>query len=1232
MAPHDAALLRQWTQKRDAAAFRQLAERYAGLVYATAVRILHDTAAAEDVAQDVFLKLAQQHSVDRSLPAWLHRVTTNACLDALKSNTRRQKRESEWSMNQRAITPDGDNVPNVPHLQRAANTPNPQHATEARNTEHVMRRPNAEHSAHTPDTEHATNTPKPERAATPPHTESATNPLDPERRANNQAAERATNAPESALHATDLEWNDIRPHLDAAIEELPEPQRAVIIGHFLHGQTHGELARALGISRPAVTQRIARALDQLRERLKQRGITIAAAPLAAMLASNTSMAAPATLLIAIGKTALATQVTSATGATAALASGGIASYLTAKFLVALLAIGAIGGFFALLYDVRRDATDSANLGGDAIQQASPSAPPAQANPQPTTVQVDSEEAATLSTVQQANDVPANNAMTGMIRGRVYDTKTGRGLDDALVKYEYIRGGPHEGEHGHVATGANGNYTIENLRHGVYTISVDVDRHAGFQNHDFIGGLRQQVAIVPDELIHDVDLTFSSGIYVSGRVVDPSGNGLEGLFVVGHGDSLPQHTISRENGAFTLKGFQEPGDLSLASSSEERLLSGNLRVDLPPEGLSGVVIKLQPKAWVEGVVLDRHYNPLPGVEIRLEQGGEGELKAGARSQDAGAFRIGAVDPGAYELVAKLDETEVARMPLDVPSPDRFSGIQVVVNSSSKGLSISGRVTDPSGRPVEDAWVLGRTVSSAMGTSDDRTDPDGHYTLSGLANDAYSITAHGSGFSNAQITAAPGTTNADIALTELAAVEGRVVDAETLSPLPEFRVAFTGGEHNGWLPDTFNGGELFYDKSGEFRLENVNAGPGTVVATADGYAIGGKYFETLAPGQTTSGAEIQLSREAIVKGRVVLASGAPVADAGIYLGEPPHQAYLPDPIVTTDADGGFELSLRAELQRISTYHPDHGKGAIDVTPRAGESIEADIVITAGAVEGVVRLNGHEVPANLVLLPTSGGLFQGAESEDDGTFALMGIAPGDYALVANVRRPDQATLTKEKQITVVADATTHVTYDFYGNAEIAGVVDLSGMAFDYVSISASSPAANVSANTSLEADGSFALTDLPPGEWRVQLGAGMQDGGTPVTRFEHVQVAEGERAWVEFSLTGGGALTGSVSGLAQGDQASILIFTADADLEPFLNAPLDPVAGEALNKCCLVSAAHVAPEQTMRFDFASLAPGDYQVFVTHIRRSTQNGGIEMRVAGHQLERVSITDGATQHLQIDF
>ena len=96
--------------------------------------------------------------------------------------------------------------------------------------------------------------------------------------------------------------------------------------------------------------------------------------------------------------------------------------------------------------------------------------------------------------------------------------------------------------------------------------------------------------------------------------------------------------------------------------------------------------------------------------------------------------------------------------------------------------------------------------------------------------------------------------------------------------------------------------------------------------------------------------------------------------------------------------------------------------------------------------------------------------------------------------------------------------------------------------------------------------------------------------------------------------------------------LIFTTDADLESFLNAPIDPIAAEALYKCCFVSAAHVAPEQTMTFEFANLDPGDYQVVATHVRRTNVNGQIEMRQSEQRLEPITITDGATEHVRFDF
>jgi RNA polymerase sigma factor (sigma-70 family) len=94
MMPTDALLFDRWMQSRDAEAFREMVNRHAALVYATARRILGDPAAAEDVAQDCFLKLVEAPRPARNLPAWLHRVAARRALEVLRSERRRRAAEA----------------------------------------------------------------------------------------------------------------------------------------------------------------------------------------------------------------------------------------------------------------------------------------------------------------------------------------------------------------------------------------------------------------------------------------------------------------------------------------------------------------------------------------------------------------------------------------------------------------------------------------------------------------------------------------------------------------------------------------------------------------------------------------------------------------------------------------------------------------------------------------------------------------------------------------------------------------------------------------------------------------------------------------------------------------------------------------------------------------------------------------------------------------------------------
>ena len=72
----------------DEQAMEQLYERYSPIVYSVAIRVLADTAAAEDVLQEVFMQLWRSPDVfdasRGSLSAWLAVIARNRAIDSLR--------------------------------------------------------------------------------------------------------------------------------------------------------------------------------------------------------------------------------------------------------------------------------------------------------------------------------------------------------------------------------------------------------------------------------------------------------------------------------------------------------------------------------------------------------------------------------------------------------------------------------------------------------------------------------------------------------------------------------------------------------------------------------------------------------------------------------------------------------------------------------------------------------------------------------------------------------------------------------------------------------------------------------------------------------------------------------------------------------------------------------------------------------------------------------------------
>lgn len=98
MSGSDQQLLELWVHQRDAEAFRTIANRYAGLVYATCHRILGDSTEAQDAAQECFEALAMSGGRPGGyLAPWLHRVATTKSLHRIRSDRNRRRREEAFA-------------------------------------------------------------------------------------------------------------------------------------------------------------------------------------------------------------------------------------------------------------------------------------------------------------------------------------------------------------------------------------------------------------------------------------------------------------------------------------------------------------------------------------------------------------------------------------------------------------------------------------------------------------------------------------------------------------------------------------------------------------------------------------------------------------------------------------------------------------------------------------------------------------------------------------------------------------------------------------------------------------------------------------------------------------------------------------------------------------------------------------------------------------------------------
>jgi RNA polymerase sigma factor (sigma-70 family) len=136
-------------------------------------------------------------------------------------------------------------------------------------------------------------------------------------------------------------WEQIEPHLDAALSELNEPDRDVLMLRYFEKKSAQEMAVILGISNEAAQKRLTRAVEKLRAFFTKRKITVGAGGLTLLISANAVQAAPVGLAATITAAELAG--TAVTTSTIVAATTKISAMTTLQKILVTFTIAALGG-------------------------------------------------------------------------------------------------------------------------------------------------------------------------------------------------------------------------------------------------------------------------------------------------------------------------------------------------------------------------------------------------------------------------------------------------------------------------------------------------------------------------------------------------------------------------------------------------------------------------------------------------------------------------------------------------------------------------------------------------------------------------------------------------------------------------------------------------------------------------------------------------------------------------
>ncbi|OWK40442.1 carboxypeptidase regulatory-like domain-containing protein [Fimbriiglobus ruber] len=574
-------------------------------------------------------------------------------------------------------------------------------------------------------------------------------------------------------------------------------------------------------------------------------------------------------------------------------------------------------------------------------------------------------------------------------GRVVDA-SGKAIANATVKTQWT--GAHDNTIPDPVTNAAGEFTCQYsptslLQPGLLApLSVVTAAGRAFEVN----------ALVPPDGVTEVRVPTHLGVNgpedvkpleLAGVVVDGTGQPLAGVKV--HlrpwADSPRNIVLTGLDGRFRISDDGGNGRVLVRFSKEGY---SPVTVRQQQVGVKGLVIALDRETYFEGVVRGPDGKPVGGAVVRADEGlTEGNIRytrsalwTETRADPQGRYRL-YVQPNEYTIQVRAAGTGIVQLPATVIGHGQKRTLDLTL---MPGVTFRAKVVDSiSGKPVAGVKLYDWQRPEVAGLSDDNGEITIGELLPGRASFKVASTTHARWWSDQTITlserrgpenpktgfrrnfdnlafnATTGMQPVTVTVEPAVRCAGRVLDPNGKPVAGATVSAVLPGSGNTLTGDT------------RFRAETIADGTFTLLLPATGaaeynlMAHDGPYgtWRTWAngvlppikttPGQTVNDLTLNLTRPAVVRGRVVDTKGRPVAGREIC-SQPTdgRESHYYSPTTTTKADGTFELRfVRPAAQQLSAapfWSPGKEPPGLSKTPtltlKEGEVAEG-VTLTVG-----------------------------------------------------------------------------------------------------------------------------------------------------------------------------------------------------------------------------------------------------------------------------------------------